>query len=113
MDFLSTRFFYYLCYNRIGLDRETHQLKRRTGIALVSNGGPRPLWGNLRSVDYKGGRALKTYFPEFSSHHRCGFFCSYLNTFFPFMIEMPLWSSPTKVPPRLYLAPTLSSSLNM
>ena len=30
--------------------------------ALVSNGGPRPTRGNLRSVDYKGGRALKTFF---------------------------------------------------
>ena len=33
------------------------------------------LRGNLRSVDYKGYRALKSYISEFSSHHRCGFFC--------------------------------------
>ncbi len=55
-------FFIYLCHNRTGLDRETHQTIQNAGTASVSNGGPRPFRGNLRSVDYKGNRALKTFF---------------------------------------------------
>ncbi len=48
---------------RTGLDWETHQTIKNTGNASgFSNGGPRPLRGNLRSVDYKGNRALKSFY---------------------------------------------------